>query len=121
MARILVVDDEQIYTRIIREILIDEEHSVETAEDYDSAISVVKDFEPDMLIVDLMLKGDNSGIILSRKLQTVFPQLKTILITGVSTRELTHELNESNISSVFQKPFDMGEILVGIQEILNET
>lgn len=118
MARILVVDDEKSYTRIFKEILMAEDHDVRTAESGPRALEIARTFSPQVLIADLMLKGNLDGLGVSDELRSRDPDMKTILITGVGSRDLQEAVEESRIAMIFEKPFDMSEILSGLSSVL---
>ena len=62
MTRVLVVDDEPDYPRLLDIILTKEGFDVRTAADGDEARRVAEDFSPDVLVIDWMLGGREDGL-----------------------------------------------------------
>ena len=52
---ILVVDDEQQITRVLKTTLASHGYSIRTARDGDEAVQVIKEWSPDLLITDLRM------------------------------------------------------------------
>ena len=84
--RILVVDDEQVILDSAKKILAPEGVSVLTAPDAETALSVLTDKAPHILITDLVLPGA-SGMKLLESALKHRPGLIVILTTGYSTVE----------------------------------
>ena len=68
MAKILVVDDEQILTELYQKMLEDEGYEVKTASDGQEALNVVEEFKPDLVVMDVKMPH-LSGIETLKKLK----------------------------------------------------
>jgi CheY-like chemotaxis protein len=66
--RILVVDDHPINLKLVRIVLEEEGYEVRTAADAESVPSILEDFTPRLILMDLQLPGMN-GLELTRKLR----------------------------------------------------
>lgn len=89
-AKILVADDEQDITEIIRYNLEKEGYEVYTASDGQQAIDVAKQFHPQLIILDIMMPG-KSGIEVCNILrsQSDFKETLIIFLTALND-EVSH-------------------------------
>lgn len=110
MAKVLVVDDEPMYRENLQEVISEQGHDVETAQDGRSAIEVAERFCPDVLIVDWMLQNDLSGLEVSESLRESNPRLTTIIITGYPAQELRTRAEKSGVFAFLEKPFELDDI-----------
>ncbi|MFB0944911.1 MAG: response regulator transcription factor [Spirosomataceae bacterium] len=77
--RILVVDDDPDITELLRYNLKKENYDVRTANDGKSAIEVAKEFEPELIILDIMMP-ELDGIETGRQLREIEPLKKAYLL-----------------------------------------
>ena len=67
--RILVVDDEPQITRVLRTSLSSQGYDIRVANDGETALEIMKDWTPDMVITDLAMPN-MGGLELCRRLRT---------------------------------------------------
>ncbi len=68
MAKILVCDDEKRYRTHLERAISNQGHEVRVAESAEVALEVARDFPPDLLVVDWMLRGELDGLQLAEEL-----------------------------------------------------
>ena len=82
MTRVLIVDDQPLFRRHLRQLL---SHAglivVGEADDIPTAKELVRDLKPDIVIVDVMLPGE-SGIAGTPKLKALAGNLRVILVSA---------------------------------------
>lgn len=82
MTRVLIVDDQSSFRRHLRQLL---SHAgltvVGEADDILMAIKLVKDLQPDIAIVDVMLPGE-SGVAGTPKLKALVENLRVFLVSA---------------------------------------
>ena len=66
MAKILIVDDEPSIIKLVRAYLEPEGYEIYTAEDGPSAIKAARAFNPDLIVLDVMLPGMDGVEVLTR-------------------------------------------------------
>ncbi len=120
MAKVLIVDDEEVYRTYLSGWLAREGHEVETASNGHEAIDVGKTFAPDVVIVDWMLKDDLYGLQVAEALQAFSPDLKTILITGFPSEGLRREAMDARVYRFMEKPFHMTELSAAVRDAMGE-
>ena len=82
--KILVVDDEEDILEILKYNLVKEGFTVETASDGMKAIQKAQDFDPHLIILDIMMPGMD-GIEVCQKLRTI-PKFKNTIIAFLTAR-----------------------------------
>lgn len=83
MAQLLLVDDERDLRRLYAEELAEEGHEVKTAGDGAEAEELLRQFEFDLLILDIQL-GRESGLQVLQKVAREIPDLPVLLCTAYS-------------------------------------
>ncbi len=109
--KVLVVDDEETYRRRLRMFLRQRGATVRTAVDAHRALTLVKQFQPDVLIVDWMLMNSVDGLELSDTLRALNPGLQTIVITGYLSAELETRVRQVPNTCCLSKPFQTTELV----------
>ena len=82
-ASIMIVDDHPIVANGIQQ-LIDREPDmkvVQSVQDAESAIRYIEKNNPDLLIVDISLKGTTNGIDLIKSLKKRYPKIKSLVLS----------------------------------------
>jgi two-component system response regulator (stage 0 sporulation protein F) len=120
MARLLVVDDEPRFRTYLGRILEADGHEVRSAADDVAALEAAKDFAPDLLIADWMLRLKADGLTLAASLRRRHPGLAVVLITGHPADELRRHLAGRNIAAVLEKPFPSSEIRELVARVLGK-
>lgn len=114
MALILVVDDEPLVGRMVREALAP--HEVVLAGDGESGLSFVESSKPDLVLLDLNMPEPDGNAVLAR-MPPVHPPV--ILMTGyVGT--MRPEFGD-RVFSVLKKPFDLADLRVSVSVALKKT
>lgn len=82
-ASIMIVDDHPIVANGIQQ-LIDREPDmkvIQSVQDAESTIKFIDKTQPDLLIVDISLKGSTNGIDLIKGLKKRYPKIKTLVLS----------------------------------------
>jgi len=117
MAKILIVDDSALSRRRLRSILESAAHTVIEAEE--GMIAIEKYFleRPDLVLLDLIMKG-MFGIEVLKKLRQMDPQVKVVVATAdIQTSTQTIVLEEGAMSFV-TKPFVPEQILMAVNSAM---
>ncbi len=116
MARILVVEDEVDLCNVIRTHLESEGHTVHQAFDGPSALALVEQQRPELLILDLMLPGLD-GLAVCRRIRT--RHLMPILMLTARSEEADRVLGlEVGADDYVVKPFSMRELMARVRASL---
>jgi DNA-binding NarL/FixJ family response regulator len=79
--RVVVVDDQELVRNAVKQSLDGEVEIVGEAEDGETAVRLVTELAPDVVVMDLGLPG-MTGIEATRKLATVAPVTRVLVLTG---------------------------------------
>src|ERR1051325_4753155 len=110
--RVLLIDDEQFYFKLIRKTLKEAEYELEYAKSGNEGLAKIPSFEPDMLIVDLKLPEMDGFEILDRiRRDPKFGHIPVIVITAQD--ELSEKLKafELGADDYMFKPFQPEELV----------
>jgi DNA-binding response OmpR family regulator len=116
--KILILDDDNDILEILSWLLKDSGYQVKTLSCGETVFDDIKDFRPDLILMDVMLAGlDGRSICRNIKENHLTYFIPVILISG--TYDLADVLNQSGAPNDFvSKPFDLYHLLAKIQKQL---
>ncbi|MFT4547357.1 MAG: two-component system alkaline phosphatase synthesis response regulator PhoP [Verrucomicrobiales bacterium] len=86
--KILVVDDEKSFTDLMRMNLIDEGYVVEVENDSSKAIEKAHEFEPDLILLDIVMPGpDGSDVLRQIRSEEKMSSTPVVLISALVSNE----------------------------------
>jgi pilus assembly protein CpaE len=109
--RVLLIDDEQFYFKLIKKSLKESEYELEYAASGDEGLSKIPVFNPELLIVDLKLPGMDGFQVLERlRRDSKFSHIPVVVITA--QHELSEKLKafELGADDYLVKPFQPEEL-----------
>lgn len=119
MTRILLVDDEPLITDSLSYSLRREGFEVRAVSDGPAALQEIQDFQPDLVVLDIMLPG-MSGLEVCRRLraQSAIP----VIMLTARGEEIDRVLGlEVGADDYLAKPFSFRELLARIRSILRRV
>jgi DNA-binding response OmpR family regulator len=117
--RVLVVEDDPVLTRVLRDNLTFEGFEVQTVSDGLQAQSVAKEFAPDLVLLDVNLPGQ-SGLELCEAWRQR-SQMPIILLTAMGQKADKIRGLQLGADDYVTKPFDLEELLARINAVLRRT
>jgi DNA-binding NtrC family response regulator len=118
-ARILVVDDDRLIRTVISERLTSEGLEVIAADCLEAARTALKDFTPDVALLDIRLP-DGVGTDLLQELVSE-GQTSCIMMTAHATVELAVEALRMGAWDFLEKPFSRGRLEATLRSTLERT
>lgn len=116
-SRILVVEDQQDVAELIQVVLRGEGHTVAIARDGAQGLMLARDWDPDLILMDIMLPGVDGGTLIARLRQE--PETSSLPIVAMSaSRTLRDRSEELEADALLSKPFDVDALLVQVQFLL---
>jgi two-component system chemotaxis response regulator CheY len=119
MAKVLIVDDSAMSRRILRRILQGAGHDVIEAED--GLVAIEKYFleKPDLVLLDLIMKGMFGSEVLE-KIRQMDETARVVVATAdiqSSTRTLTEK---AGAMALLTKPFNEAQVISAVESALKE-
>jgi len=117
--RILVLDDEPDVTELLEYKLEQENYTVEVLNDPLQFISKVREFEPDLMILDIMMPELN-GLQLCRiaRSDPAMKEIPIVFLTAKGEAEDRVKGLETGADDYVSKPFNTKELLLRVSNIL---
>ena len=120
--RILVVDDDEIYAEMVREVLRDklENCEITITQDGYEALILLGEFKPDLVVLDLMMPGIDGfkvlELIANRKVN--YP-LKVLVLSGNLSAPAIERLKRSRADQWLPKPVSSAELVHSVLNLLS--
>lgn len=121
MAKILLVEDDELVRDMLAQVLQRASHEVESANDGEQATEILKKIEPDIMVTDIIMPK-KSGITLITEVKNKHPNMEIIAISGGGRLDPTGylDLSETLGATVsFEKPVDKSALLMAIDLLLH--
>src|SRR5256885_14386035 len=117
MKHILVVDDDRDSCELLREIFSAEGWQVNTALSPEQAFSVAEKEQIDLVVSDINLEANQSGLDLLKDLRAQCP---VILVTGFGTLDSAVEAAREGAWDFVSKPFKVPEVVAIARRALEQ-
>lgn len=121
-SKVLLVDDEREFVQTLSERLQLRDMGSAVAYDGESALSLVKDDEPEVMIIDLKMPGID-GLEILKKVKATQPQIEVIVLTGHGCEVDRKQCMDLGAFAYMQKPVDinlLSETLKKAHEKINQ-
>lgn len=121
MANILVVDDEMGIRELLSEILSDEGHAIQTAENAQQAREIRASNAPDLVLLDIWMP-DTDGVTLLKEWQRDgLLTMPVIMMSGHATIDTAVEATRIGALNFLEKPIAMQKLLKAVQQGLSKA
>ena len=121
MARILVVDDEIGIRELLSEILYDEGHSVEVAENAAQAREARLRARPDLVLLDIWMPDTDGVSLLKEWAARGLLDMPVIMMSGHATVDTAMEATRIGAVDFLEKPIAMQKLLEAVASGLERT
>lgn len=124
-SRLLVVDDDENVTNMLRRALSFEGYAVATARDGNDALKKTLEFAPDLVVLDIMMPGID-GVEVARRLRAGDPQLAILMLTAKDAPADQVVGLDAGADDYLVKPFTLEVLTARVRALLrrkepNET
>ncbi|MFA5504989.1 MAG: response regulator [Vulcanimicrobiota bacterium] len=117
MTSILVVEDDHEMQNILVETLEDEGYVVHGVDSVAQALKAVENTVFEILVTDVRMAEIN-GVEGFRLLKERLPDLRCIVVTGYSTREVTEEAIQLKVDDFICKPFPLSALTRSVRRVV---
>src|SRR5437667_4399476 len=118
--KMLIIDDEPANVSLLEEILIENEYTrLESVTDSKRALEVCKNFQPDLVLLDLMMPPPDGFTILEQlRAETQETFLPIIVLTADTSEGTKRRALEAGATDFLCKPFDHTEVILRLRNLL---
>ena len=118
--RVLVVEDDRDIARLVELALEQGGFEVRCTHDGPSGLTAAKEFDPNVLILDIMLPKMD-GVAVLKRLRGTGSRVPVIMITARDTTSDKVQSLDLGADDYLTKPFDIEELLARVRAILRRT
>jgi DNA-binding NtrC family response regulator len=121
MATILVVDDELGIRALLSEILSDEGHNIELAENATQARAVRERMRPDLVLLDIWMPDVDGVTLLKEWGSAGLLTMPVIMMSGHGTIDTAVEATKFGAIAFLEKPITLQKLLRAVEQALVKT
>ena len=121
MANILVVDDELGIRDLLSEILNDEGHTIELAENAAQARAARQRIRPDLVLLDIWMPDTDGVSLLKEWSSSGALNMPVIMMSGHATIDTAVEATKIGAHSFLEKPITLQKLLKAVEQALART
>lgn len=115
--KILVVDDEPLFRKMLRKFLVGEGFSVVEARDGDEAILAYKNQRPDVVLLDVRIPGKD-GLETLRELIAIDPEARVMMLTAVRDEDVIDQALAEGAADYVTKPINLKNLGATLQAVI---
>jgi DNA-binding response OmpR family regulator len=115
---VIVIDDEEAIRKLYKMLLSRKGYDVETAENGDIGIEMIKSKKYEVAIVDFIMVCKLFGVDLIRKIKELSPETKIISISGFTNKVLPETILENGANSILTKPIPINDLVNEVETIM---
>lgn len=119
MLNVLVVDDEENITSLLKDILTDEGYSVDTAKSLTQAKDLIKKNIYDAIFLDVWL-SDGDGLMFLPDIKSISPKSQVVMISGHGNIPMAVKAIKEGAFDFLEKPLSTDTVLAVLEKISKE-
>ncbi|SEL32935.1 response regulator [Parapedobacter koreensis] len=117
--KILIVEDQLIITMDLEYMLEELNYQVcGVSTTYEDAVSAIKSSQPDLILIDIILSGEKTGIDLAHKINSTF-RIPFIFLTSHADRGTIEAAKSTKPAGYIVKPFNRNDVYASIEIAFN--
>jgi len=117
LSRVMVVDDDAETLALLREVIAKEGHDVETAEDAETALVRLGEWQPELVITDIHMPGMD-GLALLAAVREKEPDIPVVLLTAFGSLKTAVDAIKAGAFDYLSKPFIVDDIRLVVRRAL---
>ncbi len=107
---ILIVDDDSAIKESVEEYLNILNYNVKSALNADEALAILKSFEADVVLTDIMMQGMD-GLELTRKIKEINSEQIVIILSAHDEPQYVQDLRDAGINDFIFKPLNIQQFI----------
>lgn len=117
MKKILICDDEEGIRKSL-ELILGEKYELIFAKCGEECLEQLKkNNDIPLVLTDIKMPKQN-GIMLTKDIKSLYPNIKVIIITGYNCTEIAQQATENGADDYIVKPFDTKEVLKKVESYI---
>ena len=124
MAKILIVDDDPDVVEAVGLFLQKEGHEVANAYDRQEGMKQVASFQPDLIVLDVMMEQPDDGIAMAQDLRRKDFSNPILMLTSVGKAtgmEFGSDSEMVPVDDFEEKPIDPAKLVAKVKELLKKS
>lgn len=117
MAKILLIEDDKIIQKIIRQRLSIDGHDILLADDGIEGVALAQSERPDLILMDMLLPRLN-GWLATEQIKAKLINTPIIALTGAATTDDRQKMMAAGCSDLILKPVNFAELAAKINALL---
>lgn len=121
MIKIIVIDDHILLRDMIADTLNSESdfNVVGVSDDAKDSIELCEKLNPDILIMDICTANNSNGILYSKRIKELYPNIKIIIMTGLLDVNFINESKEAGVESFIYKSISKNSLIATVRNTAN--
>ncbi len=115
--RILIVDDEAMVRRLLRQKLSREGYQCEEADSAEQALDRLRGNSTELVILDIKMPG-KSGMELLPEIRAGYPDTAVMMATALTDANIAIQCMKQGAYDYISKPFNLGEVVLSVNGVL---
>ncbi len=117
--RVLILEDEMLQALDLSEFLTAEGYLTKISDSYAKGLKAIMEFNPQLVLCDINLKQENTGIDFAKEISKTYPKIEFIFITAITKSSIIAEAQETDPLNYIVKPWKEEQVKVTIQMAFN--
>ncbi|WP_269671013.1 response regulator [Paenibacillus sp. 481] len=115
--KVLIVDDQNGIRVLLMEVFSSEGYMTYQASNGKTALEIVRDHAPDIVLLDMKIPGMD-GLEILKQIKQMKPYMNVIMMTAYGELDMIKEATDLGAIMHFTKPFDIDEMRVAVNMTL---
>jgi CheY-like chemotaxis protein len=111
--KVLILDDDKAFVRMLRLVLGEAGHEVTTATDGAAGLDVARQWDPDVIVLDLRMPGVDGETFAQRYRSLPGPRAPIVVVSGV--KDARTRIDDA--AAYLPKPFELDD-LIGVLSLV---
>lgn len=117
---VLIVEDDRLLSLVTERLLVKLGHKiVGKASEGEHAVEMVRDLEPDVVLMDISLEGEMSGVDALKEIRS-FSDVPVIVLSGSSSRTVLDHVRSIGVSDFLVKPVTTDDLVGPVSRALQK-
>ena len=116
MPKLLIVDDEHDICDFVKNFFSERGYAVETASSGDDALIAVKNDRPDLVLLDIKMKGMD-GIAALKHIKAIDKDIKVIMVTAIEDQDKMDEACRLGACEYITKPLVLDNLEHAVEKM----